>query len=120
MKKVMVALVVAVTVTLTALTTWAQVQHGNGWDSETGCHNHHYSEGGDPPESRVHNSDTGVHSQYCPHVSHDEGGYEGGSYTHVHDAYTAPPTPEPPPDPPQDPPPDPPQDPSRPATGSAE
>ena len=107
----MVALVVAVTVTLTALTTWAQVQHGNGWDSETGCHNHHYSEGGDPPESRVHNSDTGVHSQYCPHVSHDEGGYEGGSYTHVHDAYTAPPTPEPPPDPPQDPPSDPPQDP---------
>ena len=78
MKKVLVALIVAVTVTLTALTTWAQVQHGNGWDSETGCHNHHYSEGGDPPGSLEHNSDTGVHSAYCPHVSHDEGGYEGG------------------------------------------
>jgi hypothetical protein len=110
-KKVLVALIVAVTVTLTALTTWAQVQHGNGWDSETGCHNHHYSEGGDPPASLEHNSETGVHSQYCPHVSHDEGGYERGSYTHVHDAYTEPPTPEPPPDPPTDPPQDPPQDP---------
>ena len=125
MKKVMVALIVAVTVTLTALTTWAQVQHGNGWDSTTGCHNHHYGENGDPPASLEHNSETGVHSKFCPHVHHDEGGYEGGSYTHTHDAYTLPPDPptdppqdplsdppqDPPSDPPQDPPSDPPQDP---------
>ena len=45
---------------------------------ETGCHNHHYNEGGDPPASLEHNSETGVHGQYCPHVSHDEGGTRGG------------------------------------------
>ena len=107
----MVALIVAVTVTLTALTTWAQVQHGNGWDSTTGCHNHHYGENGDPPASLEHNSETGAHSKFCPHVHHGDIANDGPSYTHVHDAYTLPPTPEPPPDPPTDPPPDPPSDP---------
>ncbi len=90
MKKVLVALIAAVAVSVTALTSFAQVQHGNGWDHGTGCHNHHYGEGGDSAASMEHNAQTGVHDDYCPHVYHGEHDYDGGSYAHVHKAFTPP------------------------------
>ena len=104
MKKIIAGLVVAValsvTITVTALTTWAQVGHGNGWDYETGCHNHFYDPhypGADSPASLAHDGLVmDITDRFCKPVSGYRRGYEGGSYAHAHKGYTRPSDPPPP------------------------
>ena len=103
MKKIIAGLVVAValsvTITVTALTTWAQVGHGNGWDYETGCHNHFYDPyypGADSPASLAHDGLVmDITDRFCKPVSGYRRGYEGGSYAHAHKGYTRPSDPPP-------------------------